>query len=304
VPAAAIVVNRQRAHDLEQFRRQCRRAAAAGGWVPSFLDTTRDDAGDGLARGAVAAGARLVVAAGGDGTVRACAQAVAGTGIPLAIIPLGTGNLAARALGIPLRTGDALAVAFSGRDHQVDLATADGTPFLSMAGMGLDAAVVGATPQVLKERLGWLGYAMAGLARLPGRRHAFTVRLDDGPPLTRLARSVVVGNAGLLPGGFTLLPDARMDDGTLDVGILAPAGLLGWAVVAGRVLARSRRDDRRLERFRARRVQIRAADTLPRQSDGEMIGPGRSLTVRLAGRLTVRIPEVMAISDGQNTIRH
>ena len=159
-----------------------------------------------------------------------------------------------------------------------------------MAGIGLDAAVVGATPQVLKERLGWLGYAAAGVARLPGRRHEFTVWLDDGPPLTRRARSVVVGNAGLLPGGFTLLPDARMDDGMLDVGILAPAGLLGWAVVAGRVLARSRRDDRRLERFRARRVRIEAAAPLPRQSDGEMIGPGRSLTVRLAGRLTVRVP--------------
>ncbi len=255
---------------------------AAGGWAPSFLETSRDDAGDGLARDAVAAGAALVVAAGGDGTVRACAQAVAGTGVPLAIVPLGTGNLAARALGVPLRPGAALAVAFDGAGREVNLATADGMPFLSMAGIGLDAAVVGATPQVLKERLGWLGYAAAGVARLPGRRHEFTVWLDDGPPLTRRARSVVVGNAGLLPGGFTLLPDARMDDGTLDVGILAPAGLLGWAVVAGRVLARSRRDDRRLERFRARRVRIEAAAPLPRQSDGEMIGPGRSLTVRLA----------------------
>jgi diacylglycerol kinase family enzyme len=129
------------------------------------------------------------------------------------------------------------------------------------------------------------------------------VRLDDGPPLARLARSVVVGNAGLLPGGFTLLPDARMDDGLLDVGILAPAGLLGWVVVAGRVLARSRRDDRRLERFRARRVEIQAAAPLPRQSDGEIIGPARSLTVRLAGRLTVRVPEVVAIRDGRNTLR-
>ena len=287
---AAIIVNRRRVRDLEQFRRHCRRAAAAGGWAPSFLETSRDDAGNGLARDAVAAGAALVVAAGGDGTVRACAQAVAGTGVPLAIVPLGTGNLAARALGVPLRPGPALAVAFGADGREVDLATADGMPFLSMAGIGLDAAVVAATPQVLKVRLGWLGYAAAGVARLPGRRHEFTVWLDDGPPLTRRARSVVVGNAGLLPGGFTLLPDARMDDGMLDVGILAPAGLLGWAVVAGRVLARSRRDDRRLERFRARHVRIEAAAPLPRQSDGEMIGPGRSLTVRLAGRLTVRAP--------------
>jgi diacylglycerol kinase family enzyme len=303
VGAAAIIINRRRVKDVELFRRQCRRAAAATGWAPSFLETSRDDAGDGQARGAVAAAAGLVVAAGGDGTVRACAQAVAGTGIPLGIVPLGTGNLTARALGIPLRTSDALAVAFGGRDRQIDLATADGMPFLSMAGMGLDATVVSATPPVLKQRLGWLGYAVAGVARLPGRRHEFTVRLDDGPPLARLARSVVVGNAGLLPGGFTLLPDARMDDGLLDVGILAPAGLVGWVVVAGRVLARSRHDDGRLERFRARRVEIQAAAPLPRQSDGEIISPARSLTVRLAGRLTVRVPEAVAIRDGRNTPR-
>ena len=98
---AAIVINSTLARDLGRFRRRCREAAAAGGWEPSFLETTLDDRGLGLAGAAVAAGARMVVAAGGDGTVRACAQALAGTQVPLAIVPLGTANLAARALGIP-----------------------------------------------------------------------------------------------------------------------------------------------------------------------------------------------------------
>src|SRR5215469_8472977 len=303
---AAIVINSTLARDLGRFRRRCREAAVAGGWEPSFLETTLDERGLGLAGGAVAAGARMVVAAGGDGTVRACAQALAGTQVPLAIVPLGTANLAARALGIPPRVGGSLATAFGQHERRIDLAVAwaaaradgagatggaGGLTFAAMAGIGLDAEVVAATPRLLKRRAGWLAYAAAGIAHLPGRGERFTVRLDDDEPLARQARCVAVGNAGLLPGGFTLLPRARLDDGLLDVGILAPAGPGGWLRVAHRVLTGSGRDGRQLERHQARRVEIRAETELPREIDGEVITPGRSLTVTLLRRaLTVRVP--------------
>jgi diacylglycerol kinase family enzyme len=319
---AAIVINSTLARDLGRFRRRCREAAAAVGWEPSFLETTLDDRGPGLAGAAVAAGARLVVAAGGDGTVRACAQALAGTQVPLAIVPLGTANLAARALGIPSRIGGSLATAFGGHERRIDLAVAGGAvagtavavaagamagagamggaramagagelTFAAMAGIGLDAEVVAATPRLLKRRAGWLAYAAAGIAHLPGRGQRFTVRLDDDEPLARQARCVVVGNAGLLPGGFALLPQARLDDGLLDVGILAPAGPAGWLRVAHQVLSGGGRDGRQLERHQARRVEIRTDTELPREVDGEVIAPGRSLTVTLLRRaLTVRVP--------------
>lgn len=307
MPAAAIIINRLRVRDVAGFRRRCREEAQASGLAVEFFETTRDEQGLGLTRQAVAAGAGLVVAAGGDGTVRSCAQALAGqpgrmstgpmrTGpmrtVPLAIVPLGTANLAARALGLPRRLDAVLAVAFRGQQRLIDLAEADGLPYAAMAGIGLDATVVGATPRLLKERFGWLGYAAAGTARLPGRRHEFTVRLDGGPPLTRQARSVAVGNAGLLPGGFALLPDARLDDGVLDVGILAPASPAGWARVAYRVITGSRHDDRRLERYQARRVEIQATADLPREVDGEVITPGRTLTIEVRpGALLVRAPK-------------
>ncbi len=303
MPAAAIIINRLRVRDPARFRRTCHAAARASGWAVEFFETTRSDHGLGLARQAVAAGARLVVAAGGDGTVRSCAQALAGpanTGppnmrlanrVPLAIVPLGTANLAARALGLPRRLDQVLAVAFRGRERRIDLAEADGMPYAAMAGIGLDAAVVGATPRLLKERFGWLGYAAAGAAQLPGRRHEFTVRLDGGPPLTRRARSVAVGNAGLLPGGFALLPGARLDDGVLDVGILAPAGPVGWGRVAYRIITGGGHDDGRLERFQARRVEIQTATDLPREVDGEMIAPGRTLIIEVRpAALLVRAP--------------
>jgi diacylglycerol kinase family enzyme len=297
MPSAAVVVNRTLVRDLGRFRRRCREAAAASGWEPSFLETTLDDRGPGQACGAVGAGARMVVAAGGDGTVRACAQALAGTQVPLAIVPLGTANLAARALGIPPGTRAALAAAFGGHERRIDLAAAgpaDGAgplTFAAMAGIGLDAQVVAATPRVLKRRAGWLAYAVAGAAHLPGPGVWFTVRLDDGEPLARRARCVVVGNAGLLPGGFALLPRARLDDGVLDVGILAPAGAGGWLRVTHRVLTGGGRDGPHLETHQASRIEISAETRLPREVDGEVITPGRSLTVTLLRcSLTVRVP--------------
>src|SRR6185437_16167365 len=93
-----------------------------------------------LTRLAVEAGADLVVAAGGDGTVRACAEALAGSGIPLAIVPLGTANLVARALGVPGQAGRALGVAFGGRDQPVDLGRVADIDGSGLDGSGLDGS--------------------------------------------------------------------------------------------------------------------------------------------------------------------
>ena len=284
------MLNPARVRGVARVAGRCAAMAKAAGWEPVLLETTASEPGTELARQAVGAGARLVIAVGGDGTVRACAQALAGTAVALAIVPRGTANLAARALGIPARLDAALACGFGGHERRIDLATADGITFVAMAGLGTDAAVVGATPALLKTGAGWLGYAAVG-ARHTRRRHAaFDISLD-GTPLAVAAVSVVVGNAGLLPGGFRLLPDARLDDGQLDVGVLAPSSLLDWGVVARRVMAASRRDDRRLARYRARRVEIHTDRDLPRQVDGEVIAPGRELTVAvLPQALLVRVP--------------
>jgi len=316
------VINRTLVRDPRGFLRHCAAAAKDRGWEPWFAETSAAENGLVLTRRAVTAGAGLVFAAGGDGTVRACAEALAGTAVPLAIVPLGTANLAARALGVPARAGQAIDAGFDGRDRRIDLGRltrgdearkgrtartgveaggaarvagtgieAGGTVFAAMAGIGLDAAVVGAAWRPAKRRLGWVAYAVAGVTQLGWPAADFTLRLDDGEPLRRRARCVVAANAGLLPGGFTLLPGARLDDGRLDVGILAPSGAWDWMRVAGRVLARSQSADRPLERGQARRVLISAQADLPRQIDGEIAAPGRALSVSVCpGALTVRQP--------------
>jgi diacylglycerol kinase family enzyme len=347
MPVVTFVVNRTLLRDPRKFLRCCRLAADDRGWKPWFAPTGEAEDGLALTRRAVAAGASLVFAAGGDGTVRACAEALAGTGVPLAIVPLGTANLTARAVGVPARADRAVEAGFDGRDRRIDLALLDGTgidgtgidgtgldgtgldgtgldgtgldgtgldgtrvdmtnrsgtsrsgiersatTFAAMAGIGLDAAVVGAADERLKRRLGWVAYAVSGVTRLSLPPRDFTLRLDGAEPLRRRARCVVVANAGLLPGGFTLLPGARLDDGLLDVGILAPSGTWGWVRLAGRVLARGRREDRSLERFQARHVQVCVDVELPRQVDGEIVAPGQTLSVSVCpGVLVVRQPE-------------
>jgi diacylglycerol kinase family enzyme len=292
MPTAAVVVNPTRVRGLDRLRQQCERCAAEHGWAqPSIVLTSAADPGAGATRSAINAGAELVICVGGDGTVRECAQALAGTGVPLAIVPTGSANLTARALRLPLAPDAALATAFSGRDVRLDVATADGVVFTAMAGIGLDAAVVGATPDVAKRLAGWPAYAGAAVSQLLRPAVTFVVRLDGGETLIRRARSVTVGNSGALPGGFLVLPDAQVDDGVLDVLILAPSGLAGWVQVALLVAARSRSGGRPLERHRARVVEIAADAELPRQVDGEVITSGRTLTVAVQpGALVVRVP--------------
>jgi diacylglycerol kinase (ATP) len=304
MPTVSFVVNGSLARVSGRFLPLCREFAARAGWAAEFLVTAKAENGIAAARAAALDGADLVVAVGGDGTVRGCAEGLAGTGVPLGIVPHGTANLLAKTLGIHAHPRAALATVLCiadaldlpatlrttrSRDRRIDLATADGKPFTAMAGMGLDAAVIAATR--LKHQLGWLAYAMSGAAHLALPPTRFTIRLDDGPPIEREARSVVVGNSGLLPGGFSLLPEARIDDGLLDVGVLAPHGPLGWTRVATRVLTHSHHQDRMLERFQARRVEIIAHTPLPREIDGEVIAPGDTLTVSVQpGALTIRVP--------------
>lgn len=310
MPSVAFVVNSTLAKASSRFVALCRAAARDAGWTCEMVLTDKGDAGLTAARNAVAAGADLVVAAGGDGTVQGCAEGLAGTNAALGIIPLGTANLLARTLGVPSHPKAALDVAFSPATPRwrIDLATAElasgehasgeRLTLTAMAGMGLDAAVVSATR--LKRQLGWLAYAFTGAAHLGDSPATFTIRLDGGAPITRTAHSVVAGNSGLLPGGWTLLPDARLDDGLLDVGILAPKGVLGWPRLTARVLTNSQVEDGQLERFQAREVEITAHHVVPREVDGEIVAPGTRLRVSVRpAALAVRAP--LAV---QNATRH
>jgi diacylglycerol kinase family enzyme len=222
----------------------------------------------------------------------AAVTALSGCGIPMALLPAGTGNLLARNLGLPL--GDmeaALRIGVSGRTTEIDVGVVEGRKFAVMAGLGFDAAMMRDAPEGLKRTVGWPAYVVSGGKHLRGRGIPVSITVDDGEPMHRRVRTVVVGNVGKLTVGIPLLPDARPDDGYLDVVVISPRNMVDWARVAGRVLRRTDVPDRRMERFRARRVLIEARRPEPRQLDGDVIEDSRTMDISIEPKaLKVRVP--------------
>src|SRR3989440_8976779 len=146
--------------------------------------------------------------------------------------------------------------------------------------MGFDARMIDATSERLKARPGWPAYVLAAGRPLRPRPMRVRIRLDGGRPLRRRARTVLVGNVGKLQGGIPLLPDAEPDDGWLDVAVLTPHMIRHWLTMAWGVLRR-RRDVARMETFRARHVEVFSNQPQPRELDGDLIEPARTLDVTI-----------------------
>lgn len=292
-----LVVNPIKVSDIAALRDLVSRQAGVHGWAPPQVrETTRDDPGEGMARRAVAEGADLVLSAGGDGTVMSVARGLAHTDVPLGVLPIGTGNLLARNLGLPLDVEAAVQVALRGRSRRIDLGSAcagtDGPPlgFAVMAGVGFDAAMMADAPEGLKKVLGWPAYVVSGVRHLGDKPMSVELRIDGGAAVTRRARGIVVGNVGMLQGGLQLLPDALPDDGMLDVVVLTPRGLGDWLRVVVRIARRRRKGDKDVERFQARSVDLRTEGAQPSQLDGDPAGDVTRLLLEIdPGALLLRV---------------
>ena len=147
-----------------------------------------------------------------------------------------------------------------------------------MAGMGFDAAMMQDTSSALKARFGAPAYVLSAIKHLRDRPMRATIRIDDDPPFARRIKSVLVGNVGRLQGGIRLLPDADPDNGRLDVALLAPHTLWHWGRLALAVLLRRERVPR-MQILRGSRISVVSDRDQPRELDGDVIEPGRTLTV-------------------------
>lgn len=224
---------------VERYAPQSRRIE----WV----ETTPDDSGEAEAAAVSQPGVELVLVAGGDGTVRQIAAALAGLRIALGIIPTGTGNLLARNLRLDLDLEASVKRAFNGERMLIDVCRAklsrpDGTNerlgFVVMAGVGLDAQMIEYTDEGLKKRIGPLAY-VSGIARSlrGGNRIKATYTVDGERTRSTRLHTLIFGNCGELINEIPLFPEARPDDGLLYAVGMAPRGPIGWVKIGLNLVA-------------------------------------------------------------------
>jgi diacylglycerol kinase (ATP) len=297
----AVVFNPTKVSD--GFRDTLSERLEAAGWTQTlWLETSADDPGRGMTAEAVDAGVDRVIAAGGDGTVRIVADGLAGTGIPMGLVPAGTGNLLARNLGIPLKEAQAIEVALGEHTRNVDLikiTVDDREPehFAVMAGMGVDAMIMEETDTDLKAKIGSAAYFIAAGKALDRLPMDLRIKIDDHHTHHRRTMIALVGNVSQLTGNITLLPGAAPDDGLLDVYVASPHRFTHWLRVLVRLITRRRQKDDQVDQWRGKRVEVRLSEPDSYQLDGDVVGQCRTLIAEIQpGALTVCVPEKTADS--------
>ena len=229
--------------------------AAAGVEDPLWYEVPKAKKAPDQVKRALDEGAERVFAWGGDGTVRRCIGVLAGTGVPLAVIPAGTANLYATNLGIPADIEQAVAIGLRGDRRALDVGRFGKERFAVMAGAGFDAAMIRGADDI-KERMGRSAYLWSGARSLRQEPFEAEIRVDGTDWFEGTATCILLGNLGELFGGVEVFPDARPDDGLLELGVVTAAGVVQWS----RTLARTALGDPARSPFvratKARRVEV------------------------------------------------
>lgn len=225
-------------------------------------------------REAVAGGAELVVAIGGDGTVSEAAQALAGGEVPLAVIPTGTANVFARVMGIPLELDAACALLSGFRVRTVDALQSGDRLYVLHLGAGLSSIMIRDTNRAAKRRFGRLAYVWTAVRTLSGLQpHRFEIVVDGERHRTR-AKQVFIANGGIWGiDAVRIGPDIEPDDGVIDLCILSGRTFLDFAGIGWDFLTGQHHRNRKVRYLKARRsIALDSRPGLPVQGDGEIVG--------------------------------
>jgi diacylglycerol kinase family enzyme len=295
------------------------------GWGVSWRETGEPEEATKLARRAVERGAKVVIAAGGDGTINEVANGLLGSDTALGVLPVGTTNVWALQMGIPalnpilqtakvakLVTGlekrithplpanyyrkvlfDAARVLVGGRTAAVDVGEVSGRYFLLWAGIGLDAAIIGGISPVDKKVLGSWAYLLPAL----GQAHRYSstdIYLNlDGAVTRANTPLIVVSNIQLYGGLLKIGARAQVNDGKLDVCVFKGSGFFTFVQHALKVISHQHLQDPKIEYYQCREIVIESDRVLPVHLDGEPFAE-TPVTIRtVPSSLKVIVPEKM-----------
>jgi len=236
-------------------------------------------------------GAELVFAWGGDGIVQRCIDVLAGTGVPLAVLPAGTANLFASNLDVPPDLEKALAIGLHGDDRELDVGRVNGERFGVMAGAGLDARMIQAADGGLKDRFGRAAYVWTAAKEL--RSEPFTARIEVNGDLWYKgnASCILLGNVGSLFAGVDVFENAQPDDGLLELGVSNAEGLGDWARIMAQTVIGTATNSPFVQATKAKKIVVELSRKVPYELDGGERGTTKRLKAKVEpGALSVRVP--------------
>lgn len=259
---------------------------------PLWCEVSKSKHAPDRARSVLEQGADLIFVWGGDGTVQRCIDALAGTGVAVAILPAGTANLLAANLNIP--AGDvaaAVRVGLHGRRRPLDTGTVNGEHFAVMSGAGFDARMIADADRAMKARLGRVAYLYSGARNLSARRVVATVDVDGERFFKGRVSCVLAGNVSKVIGGIEAFPGAEPDDGMLELGVVTAKNPAQWARTFGRLARGQAERSPFVEVRRGKEFQVRFASKLPYQLDGGARGKLSTMRIETRPRsITVCVP--------------
>jgi diacylglycerol kinase (ATP) len=261
---------------------ELRRALERAGIVdPLWHEVPKSSKAPAALKRVVADGAELVFAWGGDGLVQRCIDVLAGSDIPLAVLPAGTSNLLATNLGLPRDVEEAVAVGLHGERRKIDVGLLNGERFAVMAGSGIDAAMIRDADGGLKDRLGRVAYVWSGLKNLRSEPFGAEVKVDGVSWFNGDVTCVLIGNLGDLFGGIEVFADAQPDDGKLEVGVITADGFTQWARTAARTVVANAEASPFVQATRAESVKVKLNRKVVYELDGGDRARTKSFKVKI-----------------------
>ena len=258
---------------------------------PIWYEVSKSRHAPACARRAAAQGARVVFVWGGDGTVQRCIDALAGTQTAVAILPAGTANLLAMNLQIPGDLAGAVRVGLRGDRRRMDTGSVNGEHFTVMAGAGFDARMISEAGRGLKDRLGRAAYLYTGIRNLSTRRVKATVEVDGERFFQGPVSCVLAGNVGRVLGGIEAFPQARPDDGLLELGVVTAKNPGDWARTFSRLTLGQAERSPFVEVTRGTKVRVRFDRKIPYELDGGARPARRELRIKARpGSITICVP--------------
>lgn len=275
--------------------KEIKECAKSLGWNGSYKETTKTRGASEIAQEEIKKGVKHLVVCGGDGSIMEVLSCVIKEDIVLGIVPLGTGNLLARNLSLPLEIKEAVKVALFGNLKKIDIGKMNEMHFSVIAGIGLDAQIMKKTSREVKDKVGILAYVLSAFQNIAFRSGYYEVRLDKKKPFKVSAKTIMAANMGKIMGGIEVVPDTDAQSGKLQLGIFKTTSFLSWMITLFHAVLSSVDKSPHVDVYEAKTINIRSLrGKIAYQCDGDSFASTDTFKLSLIPQaVSIRVPEHM-----------